>query len=588
MPNRLYLVIAVLITSVLMFSCKEQAAQKKIDPKVVAAVVEKAGKTADALDNMNSRAFELGQVGVAMAEQGVAGAGPVLDEALKTALEARSAANKAALADYKAQTADWGQADLEQIAPALDRIEKATTRVWVIRSIAEGLAITDRPKAVSVLSEAAKEAEAIPDKKYRDLDLRSVSAGQAALDAESAAATAGRIEDPRVRAWALTEIGIQAKDARMLSMAADAAEAILKMEPSSELITAETPAATKEKVLDYDKAKLAASSAKALAAAAVAMNSVSPEKSSAMFSKAADVASGIAHPYTKAYAMSDVAMALAGIDPKAAAALAEKIESPHEDARFAADMKIAEADAARAGSYDEAELDKVAGVAKNIPDPFDRAKSLNKVCLAMVKVSKDKAAELAKEIEYIELKDEVLAAVAVASLKESDELAKKALDKINEPRFANASVLYLKGNALCEMGDSKAQADPATARKYYGKAASAAADAKSAQLQWKIAAGLCKVDPDKLFDMALKIEGDEQAKALSLSEIAAAWSEKGDSRAALVWDLAAKAAASLDDNAASCGLLRKVGMRCARYDKAKAAVIFGKATEKANKIGQVL
>lgn len=592
MPNRLYLVIAVLITSVLMFSCKEQAAQKKVDPKVVAAAVEKAGKTADKLDNMNARAYELGQVGASMAGQGVAGSAQVLDEALKTAMDAHSAANKASLAEFKAETADWGPADLDQIAPALDRIEKATTRVWVIRSVAEGIALSDKPKAMSVLSGAAKEAEAIPDKRYRDLDLRSVSAAQAALDVDSAAGTAARIEDQRVKAWALTEIGREARSksaeaaARILSMAGDAAEGIQKMEPSSALITDETPAATKEKVLNYDKAKLDASCARALSAVALEMNPVNPEKSAAMFNKASDVASGIAHPYTKAYAMSDVAMAWAEIDPKSAGALAEKIENGHEDARFAALMKIAEVNAGKAGAPDEAELEKVAFAAKSIPDGFDRAKAINRVCLAMVPVNRDKAAGLAGEIEYTDLKNEVLAACAVASLKESDELAKKALDKITEPRFAKTSVLYLKAHALCQMGDMKVKSDPASARKYYNKAEGTAADAKSAQLQWKIAAELCKVDQDKLYDMALKIEGDDQAKALALTDIAADWSAKGDPRAPMVWDLAARAAAGIDDNQASSGLLRKIASTCARYDKAKAAAIFGKAMEKANKIGR--
>lgn len=593
MPNRSYLVIAVLITSVLMFSgCKEQAAEKKTDPKVVAAAVEKAGKTADKLDGMNTRAYELGQVGASMAEEGVPGAAQVLDDALKTAEEAHSAANKAALAELKAESSEWGPADLEQIAPLLDRMEKATSRVWVIRSVAEGIALTDKAKAMSVLAGAAKEAEAIPDKKYRDLDLRSVSAGQAALDVETAAGTAARIEDMRVKAWALTEIGKEARakgseaSARILAQAGDAAEGIQKMEPTSELISDETPAATKAKVLDYEKAKLQAASARALSAVALAMNPVSAEKSAALFNKAAETASGIAHPYTKAYAMSDVAMAWASVDPKAAGALAEKIENGHEDARFAALMKVAEVNAGKHGSPDEAELEKVAYTAKSIPDGFDRAKAVNKVCLTMVPVNRDKAAELSKEIEYVGLKNEVLAAAAVASVKESDELAKKALDKITEPRFAKSYVLFQKADALRQMGDMKVKADPATAKKYYGKAVGTAADAKSAKLQWQIAAELCKVDQDKLFDVALKIEGDDQAKALALAEIAADWSSKGDVKAPMVWDLAAKAAAGIDDNQISSGLLRKIAARCARYDKAKAAAIFGKAMEKANKIGK--
>ena len=81
MQKRLFAVLALLLTSLLLVSCKEKAAENKVDPKVLAATVEKAMKAADALDNMNSKAYEMGQVGFAMVQHGAAGSAQVLDEA---------------------------------------------------------------------------------------------------------------------------------------------------------------------------------------------------------------------------------------------------------------------------------------------------------------------------------------------------------------------------------------------------------------------------------------------------------------------------------------------------------------------------
>ncbi|MGA2191966.1 MAG: hypothetical protein ABSG42_01145, partial [Nitrospirota bacterium] len=532
----------------ILFSCNENSVEKKMDPKVVAAVVEGAMKTADRLDGMNMKAYEMGQVGTAMAENGAAGAAEVLDGALKTADEVHSLSNKAVAEKLRTQTADWSAKDLEQITPTIDRIEKATARVWVIRSIAEGIGILDKGKAMIVLSDAARDAGQMTDMKYRDMDLRSVSAAMAPINLEAAVEAAGRISDPRVKAWALTEAGKEASEpaaaVKILAMAGDAALAIQQSEPESELLCDRTPASARDKVLSAEKSRLVAASAKALAGAALAMNKVDAQKARAMFGTAVETAASIEHPYTKAYAMSDVAMVMAEADPAQASQLSEQIEPGHEDAKFAAMMKVASVNAKNKGRADEAEIDKVAEVAKSISDPYDRAKALQAACTAMVPVNKDKAAQLAADIDYPELRNTVLAAVAVEYSKQDDGLAKKALDNIAEPRFAKAAVLYVKAGALSEMAAIKAQKDQAAAIKLYGKAAGAAAEAKSQALQWKIATALCALDQNKLFDMAAKIDSDDSARAVALSDIAADWSSRGDQRAGMVWDLAAKAAGS--------------------------------------------
>jgi hypothetical protein len=593
MLKRIFAITCAVALLAVLSSCNEKEG-KTVDPKVVAAAVDKAGKTADALDNMNLKAFELGRLGAAMAEQGVSGASETLDEALKLATGVRSPSNLAVATELREQSKDWGPKDREAIDPALDRITNDSTRVWVIRSIAEGIAKSDKAKAVGILAQAAKDAQTIPNPRYRDLDLRGVSAALASLDFSAGMGVAANISDPRIRSWALMEAGNAAKAngskdaAQAFAAAGDAAEAVLKMEPSSELITDATPADVKAKVLALNKGRNEAYAARALANAALAMKDYDPAKSMAMFTKAEEIADSIEQPYTKSYAMSDVAIALAGSNATEADAYSSKIAAGHEDAKFAAMMKCGTSGADKSGpACDSAELVKAVDVAESISDPYDRAKALELTATDLVSCDPKKAEEVAGKIEYTALKDSVLSSIAVAASKEGDDKFKKALDKIEEPRFANAEAVYAKACALVGAAEIKAKTDPAAAKKIYNKAATSAADAKSQALQWKIAVELCNLDPDKLMNYAAKLEGDDATKAAALAEVAADWSAKGDYRSPYVWDMAVKSAMSVDDKTASAELLSKIASSCAKYDKARAAAIFSKALDKAGKIGKV-
>ncbi len=593
MLKRIFAITCAVALLAVLASCNEKEG-KSVDPKVVAAAIEKAGKTADALDNTNLKAYELGRLGAAMAEQSVTGASETLDEALKLATAVRAPSNLALAAELRDQSKDWGPKDREAIDPVLERITNDSTRVWVIRSIAEGIAKSDRAKAVGILEQAAKDAQTIPNPRYRDLDLRGISAALAELDFPAGMSVAANISDPRVRSWALMEAGKAAKAngskdaAQAFTAAGDAAEAVLKMEPSSELITDATPADVKAKVLAADKGRLEAYAARAMANAALAMKDYDPSKSSAMFAKAEEIADSIQQPYTKSYAMSDVAIALAGSNVTEADAYASKIAPGHEDAKFAAMMKsgATETDKCRSGC-DSVEMAKAVSVAESISDPYDRAKALEFTATALAACDPKQAEEIAGKIEYTDLKNSVLASIAVAASKGGDEQFKKALDKIDEPRFASAEAVYNKACALDAAAEMKAKTDPAAAIKLYNKAATGAADAKSQALQWKIAVELCSLDPSKLTDYAAKLEGDDAIKAAALAEVAADWSAKGDYRSPMVWDMAVKSAMAVDDKTASAELLSKIASSCAKYDKARAAAIFSKALEKAGKIGVV-
>ncbi len=586
MLKRIFAIIFAVSLLAFLSSCSEYKGQKETgtaDPKVVAAAVSQASKAADTLDNMNLKAFELGKLGMAMAMQGVPGASDTLDSALKLATQVRAQSNQTYAAGLRRMSSGWGPKDHEAIDPLVDRITNASTRVWVIRSIAEGIAKLDKAKAIGILNQAAQDAESIPDPKYRDLDLRGVSAALAALDFKAGMDAAAKISDPRIKAWAYMEIGRTAKadgsgDAdSAFSAAGDAADAVLNMQPTSDLITDSTPPEVKAEVLAKEKGNLMAYSARVLANAALALKDSDAAKSRMMFSTAEETASSIPQPYARSYAMSDVAMALAGANPADANAYAAKIE--HNDAKFAAMMKAATA----AGNA--ADMSGVIDVAQSISDPYDRAKALELVADSLVSSDPKKAGELAGDEKYPAIKDAIYASLAVAASKDGDKAFKEALDKIKVPRFAGAEAVYEQARALYGAAKLKEQTDPAAAIKLYKRAASAAATAKSGALQWKTAVALCRLDPNQFIYYAAKLEGGDNMKVGYLSEIAADFAARGDYRSPMVWDMAVKSASSVNDNAVSADLLANIASACAKHDKARAADIFDKALQKAGKIG---
>ena len=599
MRKGLILILAALLATALLIGCKEQGAEKAVDPKVLAEVSDNITKTADKLDLMNKKAYGMGQLGATMAQAEPAAAAATLDEALAIAKDVHSAANKAKLEDFTAQTKDWPAKQLEQVEPQLMRIEIANSRVWVIRSIAEGVAKLDKGKAKAILVEAASMAEGIKDKRYRDMDLRGVSAALAPMDAQAAMGVADKIADMRVKAYAQTVIGAETGSAAILDTAAATAKAIAKMEVESELTNEASKPEVKESVKKADEAKLAVESAKALCRVALAVAKTDQAKAKALFNDANGIAQSIDAPYAKAYATSEVAMAIAGFDPELAASLAEKIPDEVADARFAALLKVAKAKTAM-GKPDQAAVEKAADVAEKITDPYYKVKAQAEAAAAMVAVNKQKAAEMA-EPKFDELKkpvsypiedpgvtDETLAKLAVSLDKENPQAAEDEMGKIYEPRFANRYVLYVKAKALADMADARVAKDPEGAKKLYNKAASVAADAKASKLQWRIAAAYCKLDQDKLFDMAAKLESDNVTRALGLAEIAADWSSRNDGKAGMVWDMAMKTAGGESDDYAGAELIGKVASRCAQYDKARAAAMFTAAKGRIAKVGQAL
>jgi len=618
MHKKLIRLFALMLLPVLLLACNEHGTESKVDKDTLAKTLQTAMDTAKELDNITTKAYGMARVGAGMAVIDPAKAGQTLDEAMRLANQARSAQYRSVLAELQSTTADWPAAEKEQVADAIDRIEKNTTRVWLVRSIAEGIMINDTPAAKGLLMAAADKAVTMPDARYRDLDLRSIASLMATMDPESAKVIASRIGDREIKCGALVEIGAAMAGSNpqgaelILKAAAEAAGSIARLEPKSELLVPDVSQETKDMVLGADKAKLVAASARALAGVAAAMNAVDPAAARMLADQAAETASGIdakKYPYTRAYAMSDVAIAIAGFDMSKSTAISDEMDVAHSDARAVAMLAVIRA---RSGSANQTNMlsaiEDAVKVAESIPDGYDKAKTLAALAEETIPYNKDKAVEIAGMIEeplgndtygYSLLKNQVLADVAVAWTGEDDDVAKKILEPtpeevnkdhkkyIVEPRFAKNTVLYSKAVAYLGMADKKLASDEKVAVKLYNKAAGAAADAKSTRLQWEVARRLCKLNDDMLFDFAAVIPpGDYVNQSRALADIAADWSAKGKTNAGMVWDMAAKAANTLGDDMESSEALNHVAAMCAKYDKDKATDIYAMSMKRVVKIGK--
>ncbi len=617
MHKRLLKLFALIMLPVFLVAC-EHGTESKVDKDILAKTLQEAMDTAKELDNLNMKAFGMARVGMGMATVDPEKAAQTLNEALMLARQARSRKYMEILGRLKSTTAEWPAAEKDQVADAIDRIEKGTTRVWVVRAIAEGIMINDKNSAGQLLMSAASAATLIPDPKYRDLDLRSLAALMAGMNVEAAEAIAGEIHDPRLAAWALTEIGRTAASsgtgdpAMILGKAADAARRIPGTAPeSSPLLVEEASAEAKEMVLGAEAAKMAAEGARALAAVAVAMDYVDHAAARRLADEAVGMAMAIndkKYAYTRAYGLSDVTMEIAKFDASKAAGVIDNIDAKHADARVAAMLAVMNARSGSANSSNMlSEISSALVIAESMTDDYDRIKAMAALARLAIPYSKEKAAEIAGEIEeelghetyaYSNLKNDVLADVAVAWVGEDDDMAKKILNPtvdeagkdhgryVVEPRFCKDMVLRTKAVAYMGMADKTIDSDQAAAMKLYTKAAGAAAEAKSTALQWKLAERMCRVDAGKLFDFAATISpGDFENQAEALTAIAEDWTGKGNPSSGMVWDMAAKTANMMGDNLESSAALNRVAAACAKYDKDKATAIYAMSMKRLAKIG---
>jgi len=574
-------------------------------------VLQQSLDTSKELDGMLLKAYGLAKLGDDMASSDPEGAMENLEEAFTIARQALTPKYRNAYTSLSGEVADWPAADKEQVAGAIDNIDLASSRVWLIRYIAEAMYPVNPDRAGEVASWAVNQTGGITNDMYRDLDLRGLSAYFADKDIVSANNVAMRISDLKVKSFAFKQIAGQAiadGNITQAKLALDKAAGFAKSMPSMDAPVPEkmyadsAPDEVKAQVQAHENAKQTAYAARALSSIAVMAKAIDTRVARAMLDDAVSMAESIdeEYSYTKAYALSDIAANYAVVDTNAAESILGKLDSEHAGAKASGIVKIAKVKANYNVAGIVSDITPLTHLVEEMEEPYEGAMALYSVGSIIAPASPEKARELSAEIEYPEIKNALLIEVAKVWAEDNVEEAKLVIeDKPKEGghgeeadsffhiyQYSPAGTLYQKAVAYMAMADAVSQSDPESAMKLYAKAAGFAADSGSSQLEWSLATKMCKIDHSKFMGYAAKLAPtDAKSQVKALVDIATDWSMKGDPYSGLVWDEAIGVAGStMDDFEAGC-LLGKVGSACSGYYPDKASGAFMKSAERYAKVG---
>ncbi|MBI2875681.1 MAG: hypothetical protein HYY20_02230 [Candidatus Tectomicrobia bacterium] len=544
--------------------------------------MRKAAQMADALEDLALRAFALSRIASGLSRIDPAEARQVAAQAWEAAQRIDSVSYRNFVTDLEGSARRWGKDEREKIGPLLERIERTRSRSWLLGVIAADTRTIDPAWAERILEQAIARSEAGGDSPGRDFDLRALAAEMAKRDRARAIGVAGKIRDPQVRSWALRAIASEiassdpAGAVTVWRMAIAEAEKIQETVPSeldgNPRLAAISPE-SRQRLLLSGRVRRAAARAQVLGRIALDLHRVDPAMSRSLFHRAVQVAEGIEKPYTQAYTLSELAGTLAPADPGEAARLAARIARAHADARFSAWMSIAARTMARE------DLERAAAAAGEIEEPYDRAKALGRVAVAMGPLDPGRGLQLAETIAYPYLRDEALGALALKWLREKDreKEAVALVERIADP--------LVRGRTFQGLAVSLAPRDPQRAKKLFARAASLAEEIHSSVLLWEILPEWVKVDPDRLYETIGRTEGDAAHRSAALRRIALDRWQSDRAQAGLVLEVAVKAAEKSDEAYLRSELLRQIAVEWTEVNGIKAGAIFWKAVEAARQIG---
>jgi hypothetical protein len=389
--------------------------------------IERADSVAEQAERSAARAWMMGQIGAEWAALDEARGEEVLDGALRAAADLQSR-----------RFTLWREARAALEGPGGDearreaaRIRAVTSRAWVLRDIGRAWTPVDPARAAAILAlarSAAEENESAAA--YRDLDLRSVAVAQAELDVQQGLQTVGLVRDPALRCWGLREIAARASGARAADIYRDALAAAREIDDPLRraralLETGRLWATADEKAAD------------------------------AVFAEAQKAAEEAGEGPGKAYLLSDLAAAWAVSDPQKGQSVAETVNGDWAEARVTAIHRVAVAwlgeDPARADALFRLAWD----VSGGIKDAYSRARIRLTMISAWAALAPEDLPYRVGEIELPLLRVEAEQKLALA-WPDKDKALEMARE-IEEPYFQVEALTGI-GSALAETAPTQAEA----------------------------------------------------------------------------------------------------------------------------------
>jgi tetratricopeptide (TPR) repeat protein len=501
------------------------------------------------------RAWAMGQVATAWAAVDLAGARQAVADSIEAAEEAAAGGDeqRSVAADLRQQSTDWTPTDWRGAIALAERIERNSSRAWVLRAIAGELVDQDPSQATSLLATAMGIAQSNPLPQYSAEDESTVAVQMAGVNPAEALRAAGAIADSATKARALREIARQLSEEGSARSASALEEAITAAREISD---------------PYDRAWALRESA--------LVPGVEDSQARQLLGEAEDAAEQIADAEPQEYALSDVAVAWAPLDLEQAMATAGRIGDFDPQARVDAFIGIAQArlSASDSGGAQTA-LEGALSANEGVLDVYERARAVNVIVTDMAPVDYQRALELARGITDPYLQADALRFLAEAEAAEKPDDAVALAEEI-EPA-------YVRVQALTAIGETVAGSDQEKAVDIFTKALSEAGDLKDTYPLRLLASAWAPLDPAKALGVAEQVE-DDQDKVVALTDVALAMLDTDPAKAHVVFEEAyetAQKVKSEEDPFASATVLLNLAAAWLPVDKAEAVDVYAAAFEAA-------
>jgi tetratricopeptide (TPR) repeat protein len=501
------------------------------------------------------RAWAMGQAATAWAALDPVGARSAVTDSIEAAEEAAAGGDeqRSVAADLREQSSDWAPTDWRGAIALAERVERNSSRAWVLRAIAGELADQDPDQAASLLATALDVAQDNPLPQYSAEDESTVASQMATLDPTGALDVAAAIADPAAKARALREIAQQLSEEDSVRSASALEQAI---------------SAAREISDPYDRAWALRESA--------LVSGVEPSQARQLLGEAEDAAKQITDPEPQEYALSDIAIAWANVDPSEAMAVEGRIGDFDPQARVDALIGIAEArlsasdpDGARTA------LEEALSANEEVLDVYERDQAVNVIVTDMASVDYERALGLARDIKDPYLQAEALRFLAVEEAAEKPDDAVSLAGEIEPP--------FIRVQALVAIGEKVAGSDQEKAVGIFAKALSEGGDLKDTYPLRLLASAWAPLDPAKALEVANKVE-DDGDRVAALTDVALATLKTDPANGHVIFETAYGIAQNMksdEDPFVSATALRDLAAAWVTVDKTEAAGVYDAAFQAA-------